>query len=227
MQVDSSSAADLLGYDNKKVTSEEDKKQTLAQDDFITLMLSQFQNQDPFNPQDNGEFLAQMAQFSTVEGIGDMQKSMEAMVSGMKSSQVLEASNLVGKAALVESSNVNYYGQGVSGSVDLPIKTQSVRIEITSDSGANIESFTVNNVGPGLVDFYWNGLDESGSEVPNGKYHINATFFNGDDTESTATFIRGNITSVSLDGSGVSSELDVAGIGAVELDNIREISAAQ
>ncbi len=226
MQVDSSSAADILGF-SKTVTSEEDSKQNLAQEDFITLMLTQFKNQDPFSSQDNGDFLAQMAQFSTVEGIGDMQRSMEAMVASMKASQVLEASVLVGKGALVESDTVAYSGVGITGSVDVPIHTASVKIDIISSSGARIDSFTVNNAGPGLVDFYWDGTDINGDAVAAGNYDISATFFNGTESEAVTTLIRGKINSVSLDGQGGSSQLEIVGLGLKSLDAVREISSAE
>ncbi|NRB38156.1 MAG: hypothetical protein HRU20_06760 [Pseudomonadales bacterium] len=224
MQVDSHSAADVLGY-SKKVTSEEDQKQNLAQDDFIKLMLSQFQNQDPFAENGSGDFLAQMAQFSTVEGIGDMQKSLESMVSGMKSSRVLEASSLVGKGALVASDTVDYQGDDINGSIELPMHSDTMKITITGASGATIDTITMNNVGPGLVDFSWGGTNSEGGEIPRGNYDISATFFNGEGHEVAATFIRGGISSVSLDSGASNPLLEVQGVGFIPLDSVREISA--
>ncbi len=51
-------------------------KQTLGQDDFLTLLVTQLQNQDPLNPLDNEAFVAQLAQFSTVSGINEMSGSL-------------------------------------------------------------------------------------------------------------------------------------------------------
>ena len=51
------------------------KKETLGQSDFLKLMTTQLQNQDPFSPMENGDFIAQMAQFSTVTGIAEIAKS--------------------------------------------------------------------------------------------------------------------------------------------------------
>ena len=59
-----------------KTEAEKAKKDQLGQSDFLKLMTTQLQNQDPFAPMDNGDFIAQMAQFSTVTGIQEMNGSL-------------------------------------------------------------------------------------------------------------------------------------------------------
>ena len=77
--------------DVKKATSD-----TLGQSDFLKLMTTQLQNQDPFAPMDNGDFIAQMAQFSTVTGIGEVNSSLEKLVDKFEQGRIATAANLLG-----------------------------------------------------------------------------------------------------------------------------------
>ena len=65
-----------IGVKSNDETSTLKKKDTLGQSDFLKLMTTQLQNQDPFSPMENGDFIAQMAQFSTVTGIAEMGESL-------------------------------------------------------------------------------------------------------------------------------------------------------
>ena len=69
----------------------------LGRDAFLTLLTTQLTNQNPLDPMDNEAFVAQLAQFSSVEGIKGMQTSLETMVTGMRQEQMLTGANLVGK----------------------------------------------------------------------------------------------------------------------------------
>src|SRR6478735_4235489 len=100
-----------LGVDNSS-----SKKGSLGQTDFLRLMTEQFKNQDPLKPLDNAQFLGQLAQFSTVQGIDKMQGAMDAVASVMESDQALRAASLVGHDALVEVDTVELAaGAGVEG----------------------------------------------------------------------------------------------------------------
>ena len=82
--IDSAGAAaqqaifDKLGIKTDKTVEERGSSDKLGQDDFLQLMTAQLQNQDPFAPMENGDFIAQMAQFSTVSGIEQINKNLEA-----------------------------------------------------------------------------------------------------------------------------------------------------
>ena len=80
---------------------EEASSDELGQDEFLTLMLTQLKHQDPFQPMENGEFIGQLAQFSTVSGIEQMQVALEDLSGSFVSNQTLEATRLVGKEVLI------------------------------------------------------------------------------------------------------------------------------
>ena len=77
-------------------------EQDLGRDAFLKLLTTQLTNQSPLDPMDNEAFVAQLAQFSSVEGIKGMQASLENMVSGMRQEQMVSGANLVGKKVVVE-----------------------------------------------------------------------------------------------------------------------------
>ena len=68
-----------LGINSSEKSNVPKAKDQLGQEDFLKLMTTQLQNQDPFAPMENGEFIAQMAQFSTVTGITEMSNNMKAL----------------------------------------------------------------------------------------------------------------------------------------------------
>ena len=91
---------DKLGvssYDENKPKA----KDSLGQEDFLKLMTTQLQNQDPFAPMENGEFIAQMAQFSTVTGITEMGQTLKSLASQLNEFRVATASDLLGHSVLV------------------------------------------------------------------------------------------------------------------------------
>ena len=76
-----SAILDKLGV-NRANDKKQVEKNTLGQEDFLKLMTTQLQNQDPFAPMENGDFIAQMAQFSTVTGITDMSETLKGLSYG-------------------------------------------------------------------------------------------------------------------------------------------------
>jgi flagellar basal-body rod modification protein FlgD len=90
----------------------------LGQEQFLSLMITQLKNQDPFKPMESGEFLGQLAQFGTVSGLAGLQTSFDSLATSLVSNQALQAASLVGRSALVASSAITIgAGQSVEGAV--------------------------------------------------------------------------------------------------------------
>ena len=92
----------------------EPKDKSLGQDEFLELMMTQLQNQDPLNPAESGEFLSQIAQFGTVNGITELQQSFSTLASSLQSNQALQASTMVGRSVLVENNILQLGATGES-----------------------------------------------------------------------------------------------------------------
>ena len=196
----------------------------LNQEDFIKLMLTELRNQDPFNPMDHSEMLGQMAQFSTVSGISEINQTMSSLADSLYSAQMLNAATLVGKNALVASeSALLTEGGSVQGEVELPFSSQGVEVEIMSASGQLVDRIALGAQAAGSVKFSWDGNDFNGTAMPPGQYQIRASYFNGEGREALTPYIKANVDSVSIPAGGGSALLNVEGIGSVLLSEVKAI----
>src|SRR3569623_1473788 len=107
-----------------------------GQDAFLKVMTTQQKNQDPMEPMDNGAFLGQIAQFSQVSGIQDMQASMKSLVDTLTSNQAMQATALVGKTVVAPASSVLFSGNdALQAGVELPTAADNVTVGIFDQSG--------------------------------------------------------------------------------------------
>lgn len=200
--------------------------QRLGQDEFLRLMITQLQNQDPFEPMENGDFIGQMAQFSTVTGIQDLQRSFDANAQVMASSQALQAASLVNRSALIESSQIGFDGEtAVRGAVDLPPGALAAEVVIRDASGALVRRIPAQIGADGRASFAWDGFGSDGQAMAPGDYQISAEVRVGNQTQAATTLVWGHVDSVSLGsarGGGVM--INLAGIGPVPLSQAREFS---
>jgi flagellar basal-body rod modification protein FlgD len=200
------------------------KRDELGQEDFLTLMITQFRNQDPFEPMDNGDFLGQLAQFGTVSGIEQLNSAFSGLSSSIQSEQVLQAANLVGRTVLAETDG-GYLADGgsLSGSVVLPSSANSVQVEITDASGQLVRRLDLGAHGAGLAAFTWDGRDEEQDLLAPGHYNIAARATRGTSVESVATYLQANIESVNLGQYGQGMTLNLAGGTELSVNQVRRI----
>jgi flagellar basal-body rod modification protein FlgD len=197
------------------------RNKSLGQADFLRLMTEQLKNQDPLKPLDNSQFLGQLAQFSTVQGIDKMQNAMDAVASVMESDQALRAASLVGHDALVEASTLDLdTGAGVKGEVDAP-SAGRLTFEIVDASGARVRTMTVDAAAKGTTAFQWDGLNDAGQPAGKGRYTIKATAGSGSTAEALTVNVAAKVDSVSIGADGL--VLNLAGLGSHPLSSIRRI----
>lgn len=197
--------------------------QTLSQNDFLKLMTSQLQNQDPMKPLDNSEFVSQMAQFSTVSGIQNLQNSFSTLATSLSSGQALQASSLVGHNVLTPSTSAALTAGGtVALGVDSPASGDVV-VNVTDASGQLVRTIDLGTQSSGLSKFQWDGLTNSGAAAPAGTYKFTAVVGSGSQAQAATMLTAGKVNSVSLSSSGALN-LDVQGIGSVAFNTIRQIS---
>ncbi|WP_018936089.1 flagellar hook assembly protein FlgD [Thioalkalivibrio sp. ALJ24] len=197
----------------------------LGQEDFLKLMTTQLQNQDPFEPMENGDFIAQMAQFSSVTGIQQLNESFEGFAQSMGQNQAVQGANLVGKDVLVpvEFGQLGPEG-GMSGAFELGASAESVELEILNGAGERVRSMNLGAMGAGLQDFQWDGLTDNGQHAPPGVYEVRATARSGESTESLETFLNQRVDSVSMGGGKNGLALNVQGVGEIDFSDVRRIS---
>ena len=137
----------LVSSDTKKTKPNDE----LGQDQFLKLMLAQMQNQDPTKPMESGDFLTQIAQFSSAKGISDMASSFSNLTNSLTSNQALQASSLIGRVVL-SPSNTGFLeqGQGIGGSVDLASSAQDMNVTIYDQAGSVVRTIPM-SISPGMA----------------------------------------------------------------------------
>jgi flagellar basal-body rod modification protein FlgD len=195
----------------------------LTMNDFLTLMTAQLQNQDPLNPTDSNEFLSQLSELSTVEGISQLNTSMSTLSNSMLSSQALTSAALVGQGILAPASSATYAsGQSLSGAVQVPTGATSVAVTITNSAGVVVDQQAVPSTS-GLQNFSWNGTMNNGQQAPSGTYSVAANAIVGGASQTATTFLNGTVSSVTLGASGASPTLNTEQLGPVALSDVQQI----
>jgi flagellar basal-body rod modification protein FlgD len=198
---------------------------TMTQSDFLQLLTTQLQDQDPTQPMDNSQMAAELAQFATLSTDQDIDSQVQSLntnvSSGMQTSQVLNAANLVGKQVLVPSNAVDYAGSAVNGGVNVSTAGDVV-LTIKDSSGNTVNTIDLGEQQAGLAQFSWNGTNSSGATVPSGVYSISAN--NGGSSSALTTYVAGSVTGVGYGGSSTGTYLQVAGVGGVPLSQVAQIN---
>ena len=220
------SISDIASIVNGNSTSatQEANSNDLGQDDFLKLMTVQLQNQDPFKPMDDGQFIAQMAQFSTASGIGELQESFADLASAINGNQLLQYSSLVDREVLINSDTGYFDGANeMSASIDVPSTSSSLSVNIYSQSGALVDSAELGPQAAGEVSFAWDGTDADGYQLPPGKYVIKAETNYGGTITALDTNVMAKVESISMGVGGRAPTLNLQGIGTVSSNSIAQI----
>lgn len=196
----------------------------LGQREFFELMIAQLKHQDPLKPLESNEFLGQVAQFTTVRGIQEMQKSFADLASSLGSSQALQASTLVGREVLVPSGQGYLAEQGaLEGLATLPESTRGLTVAVYGPSGQVVRQMSLGPQAAGEVPFQWDGLTDTGQRVAPGVYGVAATVDVDGRKLAVETALAARVESVTLGRGGASMQLNLAGLGPVGLASVREI----
>ncbi len=198
------------------------RKQELRQEDFLQLMVTQLRNQDPFKPLAPEQFLGQLAQFSTVNGIEAMRNSLSGLSASLQGSQVLQGATLVGRSVLAAGQVAQLSDTGtISGALGVPAGASSVQVRVIDAGGGLVRTFSV-AANSDLSEFSWDGRDSGGARMPAGQYALQAIASVGGRRESVELLLRQRVDSVTIDPAGGSLRLNTAG-GAIALGDVRRI----
>ena len=200
------------------------KRKELGQDEFFELMITQLQNQDPFKPMESGDFLGQIAQFSTVNGISELQQSFATLASSLQSSQALQASTIVGREVVVPRDGVTLKTDGaVPLSATLPSHSTSVKLTITDTAGQVVRQTLLGPQDAGPLRYDWDGLNDQAIRAPAGAYTVRFEATIDGQAQMLETAVCARVDSVTLSRSGGPPTLNVDGLGAIDLSDVIEI----
>ena len=186
-------------------------KADMGKQEFLTLFTAQLQNQNPLEPVKNEAFVAQLAQFSQLEALTNMQGSLDKFVTSMSGERMLGSASLIGKkVAVTDTPTQLQSGSVMEGTLDLPLGASGIQVNVHDSQGRLVQELIAGPQMPGNMPFVWDGKDAAENPVPSGLYRLTATaVINGQSQKvpvSTLSTVRA-ISSNPADGS-VSVEVD-------------------
>ena len=212
-----------------KSTTKEDDSDVLGRDDFLTMLVAQLKNQDPLNPMEGSDFSAQLAQFSQLEQLMNLNDTMESFQTNMETGS--------------ESNVIDYVGKTVTGNVDsievvdgTPFggfysieESSDVMVQIYDENGKEVRTLYPGQKSAGTYEFAWDGLDSNGDAVDDGSYKYTVLADTGSGFMTVPTTVTGTVDSIVYnDGKAY---LKVQGIlvdpdSLIQADNGSEIATA-
>lgn len=196
----------------------------LGQESFLKLLVEQMKNQDPFDPVKNEDMVAQMATFSNVAGISEMNKTLKSVATQLGSANAAQAVSYIGKTVLVEGDTAYPNTDGTLNAV-LPLSeaANDVQVQISDSAGNLLRTINYGFQPKGDVAIDWDGKTDSGGAAPAGPYKITATVLQNGTRVASPVNVWAPVTSVSLGSDGSAPTLNLAGLGAKPISAVRQV----
>lgn len=218
-----STALDSVYGNSGSTTSVSNDNSTLDKEAFLMLLVTQFQYQDPLNPMEDKEFIAQLAQFSALEQSMQTNENITQLMNLTAQQTSIHITNYIGKEVSARGYGISKEGENVSliqfaGSEEMA----SCVINILDASNNIVRTVDLGSQAAGIHDFVWDGRKSDGSEAPDGTYTVSLS---GKNAKGEPVYID---TSVSGRVTGTSSYngeyyLSLTGGRMVLLSNVREV----
>ncbi len=204
----SSLLKNVTRFEDLKATGTSKNGQEMGKQDFLTLFTAQLQNQNPLDPVKNEAFVAQLAQFSQLEALTNMQSSLDGFVKSMSSGQLLSSSALIGrKVAVADGVSPLQQGGSIDASIDLNEGASGVSLTVQDSQGRTVQELIAGAQNPGTTRLTWDGLDAMGNPAPTGYYRLTAT-----------AVVNGKTTNVSVNTLVTVRSISTASDGAIRLE---------
>jgi flagellar basal-body rod modification protein FlgD len=177
--------------------------------DFLSLLMTQLQNQDPSAPLDSNQFTSELVQFTSVEQQIDTNSDLTQLIQLTQASQVEQSTSMIGKPVTVTSSQLSL--QDSTAAVNFNTTTaEPVGIAVYSPSGAQVQTAALTS-SAGANTWTWNGKNASGTTMPDGPYTVTVTALGVSGSTSAVPFtVTGTATAVQNNGGTV--ELQMGGL---------------
>ena len=182
-------------------TSSASSTEALGQEQFLTLLVAQLQNQDPLNPADATEFTAQLAQYSQLEQLFNLNDAMDELTATTAKSQSISALNLIGQDVVVEGDSFHLGDAPIDIGYKLDGSVSSATITIKNSSGKIVSTISADDLTEGNHFLTWDGTDSSGNSLTSGTYTFSVNATSEDSSATITPLIRTTVTGVDLSGS--------------------------
>ena len=220
--------ANGLNSDGTKVSKETDAEE--LQNQFLTLLTAQLQNQDPLNPLENTELTSQLAQINTVSGIAGISEKITALMSALNNNQGIQAASIIGKNILTNGNQITLSSytdesgntsSAAYGGIKLESNADKVVVKITNGS-TEVRSIDLGAKNAGIVSFAWDGIDNYGNLRTDGNYKFTVEATQKDSGVIATTMQYSPVYAVSRNSTG-DFVLDLGDKGTIKLDDVQQI----
>jgi flagellar basal-body rod modification protein FlgD len=193
----------LEAWSESNVAVTDGSERQLGKDAFLLLLLTQLQNQDPFNPMEDTEMTAQLAQYSQLEQLTNLNDNVTSMAGYIQAQNQFQTLSLIGKDVKAETNLLSVTGGEVDvfGGMEVS-EACKIEVYIIDGNGQQVRMYDWGMTQPGTYDLNWDGRNNSGAKVPDGvyKFQVTATDASGNVLESgIVPFVNGKVSSVSFD----------------------------
>lgn len=148
-------------------------KSELDRNAFLRLLTTQLAHQDPLNPMEDKEFVAQLAQFSSLEQLNNIAETIGGFKEAFARQEMQNAVGFIGKQIRAEGWSLSKNGDAISSfSYELPDMAEKLYMNIFDSYGNIVRSITLPGRMPGQHEFIWDGKDHNGNNLPDGVYSI-------------------------------------------------------
>ncbi len=174
------------------------KKQILGKDDFMNLLITELKYQDPLNPIENKEFAAQLAQFTSLEQLTNINKNLKDLKEAQSLIYNRALLDFIGKKVIFEDNHIGVK-EGNAQKVDYVLESpaQNIIVKILNGNGRVLRKIELGPKPSGKYTFLWDGKDSLGKRVPDGEYRIEIIAKDNDgEVFSPKTYISGKVESI-------------------------------
>lgn len=185
-------------YSESNATTSTTDNSVMGKDDFLTLLITQLQNQDPLNPSDSTEFTAQLAQFSSLEQLQNINESLDGFEVYQSTLNNIQTASFIGKTVTAAGDTLTVTN-GIADpiSIDLDESANTVYIQIYDAYGDYVDDIEAGSLDAGMHSIEWDGCDQYGATVEDGNYSftVMAVDANGN-TVTTTSYLTGTVTGI-------------------------------
>ncbi len=196
-------------------------KSILGKDDFMKLLLTELQHQDPTSPMDTEKILTQTSQLATLESADNTNKALASLSTKLGESSNLGMVSAIGKMGSLGTNSISLLKDS-KPNFDLYFKNdiQSGQVNIKNMNGDIVKTFLLKPQKSGVLSFNWDGTNNSGQRVPAGSYSISANYVDDKNDNLTTNYGTYPINSVKFDNGKALLKL---GNNYYSLDKVKEI----
>jgi flagellar basal-body rod modification protein FlgD len=194
---------------------------TLGKDDFLKLFVAQLRSQNPLNPMDNTEFTAQLAQFSSLEQLSNINTQLHDLLLFQNSLQNTLTNNLIGRQVKIPGNEI-YLKENGEISYTLPEDVSKVKISIYDSGGGLVKEVNLGQQTSGEKSYVWDGTDNSGNRLPEGHYQVKVEALDDSGNPvNVSTMVYGTVTGITFDNN--ITYLIIDNTLKIQLSEIKEI----